>query len=78
MRLKAHKKECNTEWGWSHCDVCKKCGSFNAGNFKEDGLFGFIGFEIDDFNELNLGHLNNDSIRCEQCLKLETQQENEK
>ena len=70
MRLKAHKKECDTEWGWSHCDICKKCGSFNAGNFEEDGLFGFIGFTMNDLSELELNHLDEESIRCEQCLKL--------
>ena len=64
---KNHSKECK-EYYYSHCDVCKKCGSFDAGDFKNYGLFGFIGFERDELNELGLNHLDQESIRCEQCL----------
>lgn len=67
-----HKKECETDFTWSHCDICGQCGSFDAGNFDEDGLFGFIGFTMDDLRELELTHLDEDSIRCRKCLKLDT------
>ena len=56
------------EDGWSNCDQCGKYGNFDAGNFAEEGLFGFIGFELNDFIELGLTHLNENSIRCETCL----------
>lgn len=55
---------------YMNCDYCGKYGHFNANNFEENGLCGFIGFTMDDFIELDLTHLNNDSIRCEKCLKI--------
>jgi hypothetical protein len=54
----------------SSCDICKKNGSFNASDFEKNGLYGFIGFSRDQLNELELSHLNEDSIRCEQCLMI--------
>jgi hypothetical protein len=70
MKLnKNHFKECK-EYYYSHCDICKKCGSFDVGDFEKNGLYGFIGFSRDQLNELELNHLNQDSIRCEQCLMI--------
>tara|TARA_R100001198_G_C5226465_1_gene206946 strand:- start:369 stop:563 length:195 start_codon:yes stop_codon:yes gene_type:complete len=56
----------------NQCDCCKKYGSFTAHNFAENGLFGFIGFSKKDLNELGLNHLDNDSIRCENCLMVDS------
>ncbi len=54
----------------NQCDICKKKGSFTAGNFAEYGLFGFIGFSRSDLDDLGLYHLDQDSIRCEKCLMI--------